>query len=573
MKNNKDAAFPIATALRDSLKTYNFRTLKDDMIAGLVVSLIALPLSMALSIAINLPPQHGLYTAIVAGVIAALLGGSKTQVSGPTAAFVVILAPIVTQYGLHGIIWCQIMAGVMLIALGLARLGKLINYVPYPVTTGFTAGIAITIATLSLNDFLGLGIEKLTGPYVGKVMTIIEHLPALRWQETAIGLTTFVLLMFTPKKIAAKIPSPVIAITAGTVLSYFLSQNGYAIDTLNSRFSYVTPEGLTQHGIPPYAPTFHFPGSDSSLFKIPDFKEFRALMMPAFVIAALAALESLLSATVADSMARTRHDPNAEVTGLGIANIFTGLFAGIPATGAIARTATNIHAGARTPLAAVFHALLILLYMMTLARWIGYIPMAALAALLLATAYRMSHIHQFLSIIRLAPKSDTAVLLVCFLLTVFIDMVAGVSVGMILACLLLMKRMANIMHIDINRKAGPDAPHIELPPHMMVYHIEGPLFFGSVEKMLAEVDFINADIRVLVIDLSAVPLLDMTGIVGLKTLILGISRKDREIIIYARDKILEKIETNLADTSYASSVRYTRSLSEALEQHKTEGNT
>lgn len=436
-------SFPLATALRVGLKDYNILTFKDDLIAGLVVSLIALPLSMALAIAVGLAPQHGIYTAIVAGIAAALLGGSMTQVSGPTAAFVVIVAPIVSDLGLHGIIWCQIFAGILLIALGTARLGKLITYVPYAVTTGFTAGIGVVIGTLALNDFFGLGIAQLKGDYIQKVMTLAEHFPAMRLPELAVGLVSLLTIVFF-SKITKKIPSPVVGIALGTLLAWVFARNGVQIDTLGTRFSYETAEGL-KHGIPPYPPTFHLPTfAPDSLLTIPGYAEFKKLLGPSLVIAALAALESLLAATVADSMAGTKHDPNAELNGIGIANILSGLASGIPATGAIARTATNIKAGGKTPVSSVIHALLILLYVLTLAPYISYIPMAALAALLLNTAYHMSHIKQFIHLVRTGVKSDVIVLIGCFLPTVFIDMVAGVTTGIVLSFFFFMTRKGEL---------------------------------------------------------------------------------------------------------------------------------
>lgn len=439
MKKHPQVLFPLATAFRASLENYNIRTFKADCIAGLIVSLIALPLSMALSIAVGLPPQHGLYTAIVAGIAAAIFGGSMTQVSGPTAAFIVILAPIVSDLGLHGMIWCQIFAGIVLIVLGMARLGKLITYVPYTVVTGFTAGIAVVIGTLALNDFFGLGITALKGDYLEKVALLVGHFPGMKLPELAVGLVSLVTIAFFGK-ITAKIPSPVIGIALGTLLAWVFGRYGIHIDTLGTRFSYETAAGL-QHGIPPYAPVFHLPTMKAGeLFSVPTGAEFMKLLKPSLVIAALAALESLLSATVADDMAKTKHDPDAELNGLGIANILSGLVAGIPATGAIARTATNIHAGAKTPFASAIHALFILLYVLTLSPLINHIPMASLAALLLMVAYRMSHLKQFIHIIRTAPRSDVIILVGCFIPTVLIDMVAGVTAGMVLAGLFLARQ-------------------------------------------------------------------------------------------------------------------------------------
>lgn len=424
--------FPLATALRHGLKHYSKNDFRHDLAAGLVVSLVALPLSMALSIAVGLPPQHGLYTAIVAGIVAAVLGGSATQVSGPTAAFVVIVAPIVTDLGLHGIIWCQILAGFFLICLGVFRLGRLVDYVPHAVTTGFTAGIAVTIATLSLNDFFGLHIEKLGEHYIDKASAIIGNMPNLAWNELAVGATSLLGIVFFPR-VTKIIPASVAGIALGTAVAWILSKTGSPVETLYTRFSYDLPDGGTGQGIPPYPPVFHLPGSDGTLFKIPDIAELKILLKPALVIAALGALESLLSATVADSMTKTKHNPDAELNGIGVANICSGLVAGIPATGALARTAANIHAGAKTPLAAVIHALFILFYMMAFAPYISHVPMAALAALLLTVAWRMSHAHEFIAIARKHATKERILLVATFILTVLIDMVAGVSAGMILA--------------------------------------------------------------------------------------------------------------------------------------------
>lgn len=423
------SALALFTAFRGGLKEYSFKIFRDDALAGLVVSLVALPLSMALSIAVGLPPRNGLYTAIVAGIVAALCGGSATQVSGPTAAFVVIIAPIVAQYGLRGIVWCELMAGAALVVMGFLRMGRLIHYVPHAVVTGFTAGIAVTIGTLALNDFFGLGIETLSGHYIDKVTIILSHLPALHAPDFAVGMVSILVMIFFPC-LTKKIPSPAVGIPLGALLAWLFSLKGIAVATLATRFSYTAANGVLRHGIEPYPPHFSLPTMLSGA-------EFTALAPHALMIAALAALESLLSATVADSISHTRHDPDAELSGMGIANIFSAFASGIPATGAIARTATNIHAGAKTPVAAIIHALLILMYIMTLSTLISAIPMAALAALLLMTAWRMSHIKQFAGILKLGGRNEVVVLLTCFFLTVFMDMIAGVGAGMALALLLL----------------------------------------------------------------------------------------------------------------------------------------
>jgi len=528
---------PIGYALKESLRQgYSFRTFKRDAVAGLVVSLVALPLAMALAIAVGLPPQHGLYTAIVAGLAVPLLGGSISQVSGPTAAFVVIVAPIVAEHGLRGLILTTLLAGLLLIVLGIAKLGRYIHYVPYPVTTGFTSGIAVVIATLALNDFLGLGIEKLQGEYIQKVVLIAQHIPTLHWPEALVGMVSL-LLMAVSKRILPAVPPPIIGIGLGTVLAYVLQQHGFDVATIGNRFTYVLPGGGTGHGIPPFPPAFHLP-------EWPGFVELKTLFAPTLVIAALGALESLLSATVADGMAGTKHNPNAELIGIGIGNILSGFAAGMPATGAIARTATNIHSGAKTPFASSIHALLILFYVLLLAPVMSYIPMASLSALLIAVAYRMSHWRQFMRTIRIAPPSDTIVLIACFGFTVFIDMVAGVTVGVVLACFLLMQRVAHLTHSQVSHNATGHhrkLRHLSLPDDVMVYHINGLVFFGTVETALERTGFIRGDINTLIIDMEDVPLIDMTGLVAMKNMILDVQSKHKVVILCGEREITDRI--------------------------------
>ncbi len=562
MKN----AFPLGTALRSGLKRYSFATFKSDAAAGLIVSLLALPLSMALSIAVGLPPQHGLYTAIVAGIAAALFGGSMTQVSGPTAAFVVVLAPIVSSFGLHGIIWCQIIAGVMLLVMGFARLGRLIAYVPYPVVTGFTAGIGVTIGTLALNDFFGLGVENLKGDYIEKVMTLASHASGMYWPEFAVGLISLLGIIFFGR-VTDKVPAPVAGIALGALLAWALHRFAdINVDTLGTRFFYEA-DGVKMGGIPPFPPVFHLPTFvRDQLFTVPAYAEFKTLLAPAAVIAALAALESLLSATVADSIAGTRHNPNAELNGLGVANIASALASGIPATGAIARTATNIHAGAKTPVASIIHALLIMLYIVACAPLINHIPMAALAALLLNTAYRMSHAHQFVRVIKIAPKSDVAVLLGCFFLTVFIDMVAGVTVGMILASLLFMKRMSDETRAHVSAAHTGDFHGRALPAGTMIYHIDGPLSFCSVSAALEQIDVITADVKNLIIDVARVPLIDMTGMVAMKDFINSVAQDGRRVILCGRTPVTDRILKKIAGHRTEKSVHVVTSIDLALKE-------
>lgn len=535
--------FPLATALRESLANgYSKKLFGQDLLSAFIVSLVALPLAMALAIAVGLPPQHGIYTAIVAGILTPLLGGSRLQVSGPTAAFVVIIAPIISQYGLRGLIIAEIMAGIMLIALAWARMGRFISFVPYPVTTGFTAGIAVVLGTLSFNDLLGLGVTNLQGEFVEKVATLLEHVPSMRAPEAAIGLISLA-LMFAGKRITCKIPSVILGIGAGTLLAFVFSQYGTEVATIGNRFSFETPEGMRQ-GIPSTPPYFHTFGEEG-LFAWPTWEELRVLMMPAVVIAALAALESLLSATVADGMSRTRHEPNAELAAIGIANIASGFAAGIPATGAIARTTTNIKSGGRTPISSALHAVLIMLYVLALAPLISYVPMASLAALLVVVAYNMSHYRQFFRILKIAPRHDSLVLLTCFGLTVFIDMVAGVTVGVILAALLFIQRMSAITEVAVD--THDDGTHIELPPNVMVYHISGPLFFASVERVLDRTAFLRHKIDTFIFDMQHVPLVDMSGLIAIKNLFTSEPLAGKRIYICARPEITGKIMQKLAD--------------------------
>lgn len=555
---------PVATAMLDSFKAgYTSQKLRADLIAGLVVSLVALPLAMALSIAVGLPPQNGLYTAVVAGFIAALFGGSRTQVSGPTAAFVVIVAPIVAEFGLRGIVWCQIMAGIMLICLGIARLGKVITYVPYPVTTGFTSGIAIVIGTIALNDFFG--VEKApAGHWPHKAMSFLESLPHTDIPTLSLGLFALVIMAALPK-FMPKIPSAIVGIVAATLAGMALHQYaGIDFDTIGSRFSYTGTDGATYHGVPPFPPSLHIPGfSSDSIFALPTSGELSAWFMPSLVIAILAALESLLSATVADSMSGTRHEPNAELNGIGLGNIFSGLCLGIPATGAIARTATNINAGAVSPVAAMTHAVLLLVYMISLAPIIAYIPMTALSALLLLTAWRMSHAHQFIHLLRSAPKSDRAVAILCFIMTVMIDMVAGVVSGLVLASILFVKRMMDVTEVA-HHHADDNRSEYDLPHGTILFHFDGPLFFGTAEKVFStRSDFLIQDGRHLILDMTNVPMCDVTALNVLGDFIKEMEKQHHVISICATQTISKRIHRRLGDVALAR-VKFFEKVSDAI---------
>lgn len=420
-------------AIKKSLANYNIDSLKSDLMSGFVVSLVALPLSMALSIAVGLPPQHGIYTAIVAGIITPILGGSIHQVSGPTAAFVVILAPIVSQYGLRGLILASFLSGIILVIMSFLKIGRFINFVPYEVITGFTSGIAIVIGVLSLNDFLGLNIAKNPENFLDKLFLILNSLNQIQYQELLISLVSLFLIAFMRNKIKF-IPSTIIGIVIGIVLSIIFKNNGYFIQTIGSRFPNFLSSSTNDLGGQIYIPTLQFFGfSKSKLFDIPNLTEIYNLIIPAIIIAALSALESLLSASVADGMTKTKHNPNSELFAIGIGNILSSLASGIPATGAIARTATNIESGAKTPIGSSLHGVFILFYVIIFIQYISYIPMSSLAALLLYTAFRMSHYKEFIKLVKIGNYKDSIVLIFTFIFTLFFDMVIGITIGVTLS--------------------------------------------------------------------------------------------------------------------------------------------
>jgi SulP family sulfate permease len=434
-------AFPIATALRRTLSQgYSLGQLRKDALAGVVVGIVALPLSMALAIAVGVAPQHGLYTAIVAGIVVALTGGSKHQVTGPTAAFVVILAPIVSRYGLSGLLTAGLMAGVLLFAMGVLRLGRLIEFIPHPVTTGFTAGIATVIATLQVKDVFGLPAGKLPDSYVEKIEALWAARSGASLAELGVAAVTLAVLLGWPR-ICRPLPAPLVAMVLVSIGATLLAHAcpGFHIATIGSRFHSVV-DGREVAGIPqiPPLPMLPWGSGGMTLGKV------RELLSPALAIAMLGAIESLLSAVVADGMTGKKHDPNAELVGLGIGNMVTPFFGGIAATGALARTATNIRAGATSPFAAVIHALAVLVAVLVAAPLVAYVPMAALAALLLLVAWNMSDVRLFAHTVRVAPRSDVAVLLTCFVLTVVFDMVVAIGVGVVLAAMLFMTRMSEL---------------------------------------------------------------------------------------------------------------------------------
>jgi sulfate permease, SulP family len=555
-----------AAALRAVLREgYGWKNLRADALAGVVVGTVALPLSMALSIAVGAPPQYGLYTAIVAGFVTALLGGSRTQVTGPTAAFVVILAPLYARFGAAGLFMAGLLAGFMLIAFGLLRLGKLIQFIPHPVTTGFTAGIATVIATLQLKDLLGLRLAGSPEHFLERLRAMWEARGTVSLAELSVGLGTLALLLVLPR-LTKRIPAPLVALPVAAVATFFLGRNvpGFTVATIETRFSTIV-HGVVVHGIPRLPPMpilpWNAPVPEGAAHGL-TLEMLRTAARGGFAIAMLAAIESLLSAVVADGMVRTRHDPDAELFALGVGNVVAPFFGGIPATGAIARTATNVRAGGRSPLAAMIHSVTVLAAVLLLAPLMGFLPMASLAALLLLVAWNMSEVEFFAHTVRVAPKSDVAILLTCFVLTVAVDMVVAVSVGVVLAALLFMRRMASLTKTDVfegesHASTGP------LPPGVVVYDIHGPLFFGAAQKAMGALGVVDQTARAVVLRLDDVPTIDSTGLVALESA-LDLLRRHGCMAVIIGLKAQPEGLLRKADVEGRHEVRIARDLPEAL---------
>ncbi len=518
----------LGAALRARLRAGYGRTdLQRDVLAGLVVGVVALPLSMALAVASGAPPQHGLYTAIVAGALIALLGGSPVQVSGPTAAFVVLLTPVSSQYGLGGLLLATSMAGALLIVMGMARFGRLMQYVPYPVVSGFTAGIAAVIALLQLKDFLGLSVAKLPEHTLERAGALVEALPSWRWQEVLIGGVTLALLILWPR-VTAKVPAPLVALSVAGALAFGLSRlvPGFQVDTIAQRFSYESGGALhagIPRALPPLLLPWSVPGPSGEGLGL-SLALLRQLAGPAFAIAMLGAIESLLSAVVADGMAGTEHDPDVELIAQGVGNLVVPFFGGFAATGAIARTATNVRYGGRSPIAAITHSAFVLAAVLVLAPLLGYLPMAALAALLLIIAWNMSELRHVVHMIKIAPKSDVIVLGTCFTLTVVFDMVVSVTVGVMLAAVLFMRRMAEVSEAQLIG-AGEHFGGARVPPGVTLYRIDGPLFFGAAQKAMHTFSEIGEGSKAVIFDISRVPAMDATGIVNLESALLRLRQR------------------------------------------------
>lgn len=474
-----------------------------DLIAGITVGIIAIPLAMALAIGSGVPPQYGLYTAAVAGIIIALTGGSRFSISGPTAAFVVVLYPVSQQFGLAGLLLATLISGFFLILFGLARFGRLIEYIPVSVTLGFTSGIGITIATMQIKDFFGLQLTHSPEHYWQKVSALITAFPTFNGGDAAIGIVTLSVLILWPR-LGLRLPGHLPALLAGCAVMGVVNLSGGEVATIGSRFHYLLSDGTQGNGIPQLLPQlalpWDLPGSEFRL----NLSTIQALIPAAFSMAMLGAIESLLCAVVLDGMTGTRHKANNELIGQGLGNIITPFFGGITATAAIARSAANVRAGATSPLAAVIHSLLVLLALLVLAPLLSWLPLSAMAALLLLVAWNMSEAHKVVTLLRRAPPDDIIVMLICMSLTVLFDMVIAISVGIMLASLLFMRRIARMTHL------APVA--VNAPDDVLVIRVIGPLFFAAAESVFNDLRTRIEGKRIVVLKWDAVPVLDAGGL-------------------------------------------------------------
>lgn len=536
---------------------YSFATLRSDLIAGLTVAIVALPLAMAMAVASGASPDKGLVTAVVAGFFISFLGGSKVQIGGPTGAFVVVIFDVIARFGLDGLIVSSVIAGIILIIAGYARLGKLIKYIPYPVITGFTTGIAVIIASSQVKDFLGLTYSNVPAEFIEKWMSYFEHLNETSLFAVGLGVLALAIIIIC-KKISAKIPAYLVSILIVSLISFIFA---LPVDTIGSRFPDM-PTGLPAPTLPHLT-----------------LEEIRALIPSAFTIAFLAGIEALLSAVVADSMIGTKHSLNQELVGQGVANIASGFFGGLPATGAIARTATNIKSGGKTPMSGVFHALFLLVFLYTIMDILAYIPMAGLAAVLFMVAWGMSDIKHFMQISRISP-SDRTILFLTFALTVLVDLTVAIGVGVTFASLLFMRHMSKSIEIhpqmrltqyddsdgdndDPQSSARAAKNEVVVPEGVAAFQINGPLFFGVANELCDRMQNLVTVPRILILRMRFMPYLDASGEASIEEIV-KICKQHHSFIIFAgmRKQPLEMLDK--AGISKDSEAAFTTNFDEAL---------
>ncbi len=518
--------------LLSTLKNYSKEQFYADLMAGVIVGIVALPLAIAFGIASGVTPEKGLFTAVIAGFIISFLGGSKVQIGGPTGAFIVIVYGIVQEFGVAGLAIATMIAGVMLIAMGLLKLGSVIKYIPYPIVVGFTSGIALTIFTTQVKDLLGLQTGELPGDFIHKWITYGHFIGTINIWSLGVGIASILIIALTPK-ISKKIPGSLVAIVVMTVIVYLLREKFGVqnIETIGDRF--VIDPSLPEAASPEI-----------------NFTAIKTLLPTAFTIAMLGAIESLLSATVADGVIGDKHDSNTELIAQGVANVVVPIFGGIPATGAIARTMTNINNGGRTPVAGIIHAGVLLLIMLFLGNLTKHIPMACLAGILIIVAYNMSEWRTFKALMK-NQKSDVAVLLTTFLLTVIFDLTIAIEIGLLLAVVLFLRRISETSSVSIFKNEVDKADYVEgnldtekltVPKDVEIYEIEGPFFFGVASKFEETMKQIGDKPKIRIIRMRKVPFIDSTGSHNLENLI-RMSRKDKIQILLSG--VNEKVHTTL----------------------------
>ena len=525
--------------LFSTLKNYSKETFMSDLMAGIIVGIVALPLAIAFGIASGVSPEKGIITAIIAGFIISLLGGSKVQIGGPTGAFIVIIYGIIQQYGEAGLIVATLMAGILLILLGVFKLGAIIKFIPYPIIVGFTSGIAVTIFTTQIADIFGLnfGGEKVPGDFIGKWMIYFRHFDTVNWWNAVVSILSIIIIAITPR-FSKKIPGSLIAIIVVTIGVYVLKT--YAgidsIDTIGDRFTIKSE--LPEAAIPTL-----------------NWEAIKDLFPVAITIAVLGAIESLLSATVADGVTGDKHDSNTELIAQGTANLITPLFGGIPATGAIARTMTNINNGGKTPVAGIIHAIVLLLLLLFLMPLAQYIPMACLAGVLVIVSYNMSEWRTFKALLK-NPKSDVTVLLITFFLTIIFDLTIAIEVGLVIACILFMRRVMETTEISVIKdEIDPNdeldiavcEEHLIIPAGVEVYEINGPYFFGIATKFEETMAQLGDRPKVRIIRMRKVPFIDSTGIHNLTSLC-KMSQKEKITIVLSG--VNEKVHKTLEKSGF-----------------------
>lgn len=488
--------------LFECMKDYSKGQFAKDVVAGIIVAIIALPLSIALAIASGVSPEVGLFTAVIAGFFISFAGGSRVQIGGPTAAFVVIVAGIVADNGLSGLIIATILAGIFLVLMGIFKFGSLIKYIPHTITAGFTCGIGVTLLVGQLKDFLGLDIQSVPSEFIPKVIAYAKNITTVNFWALGIGMLSLIILIVFPK-INKTIPASIVAIIISTFVVWVFKLD--AVPTIGSVFGELS-SSLPVPSIPKVS-----------------FAQIKDLISPAFTIAILAAIESLLSCVVSDSMVNDKHNPNAELIGQGLGNIFSGLFGGIPATGAIARTAANVANGGRTPIAGIVHSITLLLITLLLMPLVSLIPMTTLAAVLLVVAWNMCGWKSFINLIRTSPKSDMLIAVMTFVLTVVFDLVVAIEVGIVAAAILLMYRMANVTEVkgwkytDDNDVSEEESKKLlKLPKEIRVFEISGPLFFAAADK-IATIKF-SESVKVIIVRMKSVPSIDASAMRTLNAL-------------------------------------------------------